>query len=69
MKNASTLEVLSEEKQDSSSNVSPEHIVTRVPNKHIIPSEKITINKELGVGEFGIVQQGIWTNDGHRVRD
>lgn len=27
------------------------------------------INKELGVGEFGVVQQGVWTNeDGERVK-
>lgn len=39
----------------------------RVPNKHIIPADSITINKELGVGEFGVVQQGVWTNEGDRV--
>lgn len=38
-------------------------------NKHIIPADNITINKELGVGEFGIVQQGVWTVNGNeRVR-
>lgn len=40
---------------------------TRVHNKHIIPADSITINKELGVGEFGVVQQGVWTNEGDRV--
>lgn len=40
----------------------------KVPSKHIIPAEAIIVNKELGVGEFGIVQQGVWTNeDGDRV--
>lgn len=40
----------------------------KVPSKHIIPKENIVINKELGVGEFGVVQQGVWTNeDGERV--
>lgn len=38
-------------------------------NKHIIPADAITINKRLGVGEFGIVQQGVWTVNGNeRVR-
>lgn len=41
----------------------------KVPSKHIIPAEAIIVNKELGVGEFGIVQQGVWTNeDGDRVK-
>lgn len=39
----------------------------RVPNKHIIPADSILVNKELGTGEFGVVQQGVWTNDGERV--
>ena len=41
----------------------------RVPNKHIIPAESIIVNKELGTGEFGVVQQGVWTNDGERVSE
>lgn len=36
-------------------------------NKHIIPADSICVNKELGVGEFGIVQQGVWTNGTERV--
>ncbi|XP_046397309.1 activated Cdc42 kinase-like isoform X2 [Ischnura elegans] len=40
----------------------------RVPNKHIIPSEAIMVNKELGTGEFGVVQQGVWTNEGERIQ-
>nr|CAD7397422.1 unnamed protein product [Timema cristinae] len=40
----------------------------KVPNKHIIPSEAIIVNKELGTGEFGVVQQGVWTNDGERIQ-
>lgn len=39
----------------------------RVPNKHIIPADSILVNKELGTGEFGVVQQGVWTNEGERV--
>ena len=40
----------------------------RVPSKHIITYEDITMCKTLGTGEFGTVQQGIWTNDdGDRV--
>lgn len=40
----------------------------KVPSKHIIPAEAIVVNKELGVGEFGVVQQGVWTNEeGDRV--
>uniref|UniRef100_T1ISC4 non-specific protein-tyrosine kinase n=1 Tax=Strigamia maritima TaxID=126957 RepID=T1ISC4_STRMM len=43
--------------------------MVKVPSKHIISSENITINKELGVGEFGVVQQGVWTNeDGDRIQ-
>jgi len=36
--------------------------------KHIIPINAILVNKELGAGEFGVVQQGVWTNDRERVR-
>lgn len=45
----------------------PEKPPIKVPNKHIIPAEAIIVNKELGTGEFGVVQQGVWTNDGERV--
>lgn len=38
-----------------------------MPSKHIITSDSISVNKELGIGEFGVVQQGVWTNDGERV--
>lgn len=44
---------------DESSNTAPPS------NKHIIPADAITINKQLGVGEFGIVQQGVWTINGN----
>ena len=38
--------------------------------KHIIPADAIVVNKELGTGEFGVVQQGVWTNEeGHRVSE
>lgn len=36
-------------------------------NKHIIPADSICVNKQLGIGEFGIVQQGVWTNGTERV--
>ncbi|XP_043213446.1 activated Cdc42 kinase-like isoform X2 [Amphibalanus amphitrite] len=37
--------------------------------KHIIPADAIVVNKELGTGEFGVVQQGVWTNEeGHRIQ-
>lgn len=40
----------------------------KVPNnKHIIPADSIFVNKQLGTGEFGIVQQGVWTNGNERV--
>ena len=38
-------------------------------SKYVISSDSITINKELGAGEFGVVQQGVWTNEeGERVQ-
>lgn len=41
---------------------------SKVPNnKHIIPADSISVNKQLGIGEFGIVQQGVWTNGSERV--
>lgn len=41
----------------------------KVPNnKHIIPLDSICVNKQLGVGEFGIVQQGVWTNGNERIQ-
>lgn len=40
----------------------------RVPSKHIIPAANITVNKELGMGEFGVVQQGVWSNEGERIQ-
>jgi len=40
----------------------------KVPNnKHIIPADSISVNKQLGTGEFGIVQQGVWSNGNERV--
>nr|XP_014103171.1 activated Cdc42 kinase-like isoform X1 [Bactrocera oleae] len=42
---------------------------SRAPNnKHIIPADSITVNKQLGTGEFGIVQQGVWTNGTERIQ-
>ncbi|XP_032306966.1 activated Cdc42 kinase-like isoform X2 [Drosophila ananassae] len=41
----------------------------KVPNnKHIIPADSISVNKQLGTGEFGIVQQGVWTNGSERIQ-
>lgn len=41
----------------------------KVPIQHIISSENVKICKELGAGEFGIVEQGILTdkNKTHQV--
>ncbi|RZF32206.1 hypothetical protein LSTR_LSTR004069 [Laodelphax striatellus] len=61
-----------EEQLESMLSMLPEEGVerppVRVPNKHIIPAEAILVNKELGTGEFGVVQQGVWTNDGDRIQ-
>ncbi|XP_044003016.1 activated Cdc42 kinase-like isoform X6 [Aphidius gifuensis] len=54
------LSILAEEKQDKPP--------IKVPNKHMIPADAIIVNKELGTGEFGVVQQGVWTNDGERIQ-
>lgn len=62
------LGALSEERAPELLTEAPDSRASGAPNKHIIPAESITINKELGVGEFGVVQQGVWTNDGHRVK-
>ena len=35
----------------------------QVPTQHLIPSESVTVYKELGEGEFGVVQQGVWTDE------
>lgn len=40
----------------------------KVSSKHIIPASSISINKELGMGEFGVVQQGVWCNEGERIQ-
>ncbi|XP_019623600.1 PREDICTED: ack-related non-receptor tyrosine kinase-like [Branchiostoma belcheri] len=48
---------------------SPKADVTAKAGKYIIPAEAISIQKEIGTGEFGVVQQGIWTNEaGERVQ-
>jgi hypothetical protein len=37
-------------------------------NKHIISESAISLQKTIGSGEFGVVQQGTWTNErGERV--
>ncbi|CAH2985252.1 unnamed protein product [Chilo suppressalis] len=40
----------------------------KVPTKHIISIEDITINKELGMGQFGVVQQGNWSTGNQRLQ-
>lgn len=42
--------------------VDSDSLSARPPIAHIISHESLLINKELGVGEFGLVQQGVWTN-------
>ncbi|XP_041986932.1 activated Cdc42 kinase-like [Aricia agestis] len=37
-------------------------------SKHIISIEDITINKELGMGQFGVVQQGTWSTGRQRIQ-
>ncbi len=39
------------------------HSAIRVPSQQIIRPEAISVVKELGCGEFGVVQQGVWTDD------
>lgn len=42
---------------------------TVAPGRHIIQAESIVTNKTLGSGEFGTVQQGVWTDhDGSRLQ-
>ncbi|ODN05514.1 Tyrosine-protein kinase PR2 [Orchesella cincta] len=41
-------------------NKSTRHVA---PGRHIIQAESIVIHKTLGSGEFGTVQQGVWTSD------
>ena len=35
----------------------------KVPKQHLIDPNAIQIYKELGTGEFGVVQQGVWIDD------
>lgn len=42
----------------------------RPTGKQIISSDSIEVVKTLGEGEFGVVQQGVWTTeDGEKVRE
>ncbi|XP_047523799.1 activated Cdc42 kinase-like isoform X2 [Pieris napi] len=41
---------------------------TKISPKHIISIEDITINKELGMGQFGVVQQGTWATGNQRLQ-
>ncbi|KAK2159483.1 hypothetical protein LSH36_152g04039 [Paralvinella palmiformis] len=43
--------------------------VPSTPGKHVITEDAISVLKTLGSGEFGTVQQGVWTtDDGKRVQ-
>lgn len=54
---------------NSSKNMDSEITTSRANFAHIIQCDSIVINKELGVGEFGVVQQGVWTNpEGKRIQ-
>ena len=35
----------------------------KVPSQHVIQFDAISMYKELGEGEFGVVQQGVWTDE------
>ena len=35
----------------------------KVPSQHVIQADSVQVYKELGQGEFGVVQQGVWTDD------
>ena len=35
----------------------------KVPSQHVIQADSISVYKELGQGEFGVVQQGVWTDE------
>lgn len=41
----------------------PISAVVRPTGKQLISLESISINKTLGEGEFGVVQQGVWTTE------
>ncbi|XP_067631079.1 activated Cdc42 kinase-like [Eurosta solidaginis] len=54
---------------ESPTSAHPANSPSKAPNnKHIIPADSITVNKQLGTGEFGIVQQGVWTNGTERIQ-
>jgi len=36
--------------------------------RHVINEDDVMIHRELGHGEFGTVNHGIWKNDGSKVR-
>ncbi|XP_077289254.1 activated Cdc42 kinase-like [Arctopsyche grandis] len=64
----STSSLSSEDKSPDAKTNSTSDTLNKVANKHIIPAENITVNKELGTGEFGVVQQGVWTNGAHGIQ-
>ena len=49
--------------ETNSSNSPPVQDKTQNPLKHIIPEDSIVVQRTLGTGEFGIVQQGVWTKE------
>nr|KAG5702466.1 hypothetical protein BaRGS_015098 [Batillaria attramentaria] len=47
----------------------PVSSIVRPPGKQLIPLDSISVNKTLGEGEFGVVQQGVWTTEnGEKVQ-
>ncbi|XP_070206873.1 activated Cdc42 kinase-like isoform X2 [Littorina saxatilis] len=47
----------------------PISTVVRPPGKQLIPVDAIALNKTLGEGDFGVVQQGVWTTEtGEKVQ-
>jgi activated CDC42 kinase 1 len=43
-------------------------VAIKVPRQHLISPESIQIYKELGTGEFGVVQQGVWIDTNQVTR-
>ena len=50
-------------KEENREEVVGSRATIKVPSQHVIQAEAIQIYKELGQGEFGVVQQGVWTDE------
>lgn len=48
----------------STISISPPILEKPAGDKHIIDEEAVSLQKIIGTGEFGYVQQGVWTKDG-----